>query len=55
MARKLPPLKMPEPVKEPVEKPTLLNGSIRVDLGDNKSIDVDPNNITVSSYLIALI
>lgn len=47
MARKLPPLKMPEPVKEPVEKPVLLNGSIRIDLGEDKFIDVDPTKITV--------
>lgn len=47
MARKLPPLKIPEPVKEPVEKPAVLNGSIRIDLGDDKFIDVDPNNVTV--------
>lgn len=50
MARKPPQLtlKMPEPVKEPVEKPALLNGSIRIDLGDDKTIDVDPTKITVS-------
>lgn len=50
MARKLPPLKMPEPVKEP-EKPTL-NGSIRIDLGEDKSIDVDPSKITVGARIL---
>lgn len=50
MARKPPQLtlKMPEPIKEPVEKPAVLNGSIRIDLGDDKTIDVDPSKITVS-------
>lgn len=55
MARKLPPLKMPEPVKEPVEKPALLNGSIRIDLGDDKSIDVDPTKITVSDLNVPVV
>ena len=52
MARKLlPSLKMPEPIKEPVEKPTQLNGSIRIDLGDDITIEVDPSKITVSLVL----
>ena len=46
---------MPEPVKEPVEKPALLNGSIRIDLGDNKSIDVDPTKITVSDLNVPVV
>jgi len=51
MNRKLPRLKLPEQTREPTERPDLQNGSIRVDLGNNKFIDVDSSNVVPVAQL----